>query len=920
MASLIGQLLVELGINTAAFKGGLDKATYEGKQFARELKKDFGELGSSVKGLASEFGSMNPLVRGMGEVMHATFSTAATALSGSGGLGGAAVVAGAAVVGLGAVALAAAAGLGELAVQGMEVVHRLDLISQKTGISIRDLQVFEAQGKTVGVTLEDMVTAMRKFEQGLVGVGKGGAAAQAVLKSLGVTARDPKEALLEVAEAFKQMEDGPLKAADAVALFGRSGLNMIPALNKGKEGFAEFSKIVDDYGPVIGKDAVEANEKYEKSVTKLSLAWDSLKTSASGFIGVVSDVTTGTAVLVHAAGGILGEFVNHTKEAFSALGSGGMMGVFIQASLRNVGDASAGKEEEKAHAEKQKRQQETLETQRLIFEELKAGSKAEYELDQKKKEVEALVLAQKYDLAAAAQREIPALEEAVRLTKERKKALEDLPKAMQKEVGGAASEERKAQAAAMRDSTAAGIEAAAELDALGRIEKLEADAKTAHIEKTKAFAQALAEAIPQIKASAIFMEAFKAATGSGKELDSFNKKIREQVTAMEGEAEAGTVVEKQWAKNTATLQPLRERLTELIDEYDKLSAQYGSQDKRTQDLGAQVVQLTAKYNAAAKSVGDLNTAFQKNKAQEEGAKLDAQILSLTENIKAMRGAGDGFLNIDLAIARIGTTAGLTAPQLEELRLKMQQIRDLQIQQAVAQRGQSAGFDKQHIASLNAEAAALKKAWESGTIGADEYHKVLTQINKETADLEAKTGGFTKGVKAGFADLAAEVQTGGEMMHEVTGMAIKGIGENFAEMVTTGKAHWSDLVTSMEQMLLKSAINNILNSLFNSIGGMFGGSGGGFGGFMSGIFGGKHAQGGDVTPGKAYLVGENGPELYTPGVGGTITPNDKLQGGGQTIHQNFYISTPDADSFRKSRPQVMADMYAAQVASARRNRG
>ena len=42
-----------------------------------------------------------------------------------------------------------------------------------------------------------------------------------------------------------------------------------------------------------------------------------------------------------------------------------------------------------------------------------------------------------------------------------------------------------------------------------------------------------------------------------------------------------------------------------------------------------------------------------------------------------------------------------------------------------------------------------------------------------------------------------------------------------------------------------------------------------------------ANGGPVTGGKPYIVGERGPELFTPGVSGMITPNHELGGGGLT---------------------------------------
>ena len=46
--------------------------------------------------------------------------------------------------------------------------------------------------------------------------------------------------------------------------------------------------------------------------------------------------------------------------------------------------------------------------------------------------------------------------------------------------------------------------------------------------------------------------------------------------------------------------------------------------------------------------------------------------------------------------------------------------------------------------------------------------------------------------------------------------------------------------------------------------------------------GARANGGRVTGGMPYLVGEMGPEIFQPGRGGNIVPNDKLAGGGTSI--------------------------------------
>jgi hypothetical protein len=64
---------------------------------------------------------------------------------------------------------------------------------------------------------------------------------------------------------------------------------------------------------------------------------------------------------------------------------------------------------------------------------------------------------------------------------------------------------------------------------------------------------------------------------------------------------------------------------------------------------------------------------------------------------------------------------------------------------------------------------------------------------------------------------------------------------------------------------------------------------------------KKALGGPVSGGRSYLVGEHGPELFTPMGGGNITPNGRLGGGGVTIIMNGIV---DGESARRSIERVL----------------
>jgi len=85
--------------------------------------------------------------------------------------------------------------------------------------------------------------------------------------------------------------------------------------------------------------------------------------------------------------------------------------------------------------------------------------------------------------------------------------------------------------------------------------------------------------------------------------------------------------------------------------------------------------------------------------------------------------------------------------------------------------------------------------------------------------------------------------------------------------------------TLRRMVAEAASQQILTALFGTLGGSSNA-------FLSSIgkaFGGARASGGPVSAGKAYLVGEKGPELMVPGAG-TIVPNHAL-GGSMTININ-----------------------------------
>ena len=84
----------------------------------------------------------------------------------------------------------------------------------------------------------------------------------------------------------------------------------------------------------------------------------------------------------------------------------------------------------------------------------------------------------------------------------------------------------------------------------------------------------------------------------------------------------------------------------------------------------------------------------------------------------------------------------------------------------------------------------------------------------------------------------------------------------------------------------------LDSIFGGKSGGAGGAGAGglFGGLLGSIFGlPGRATGGPVSPGRGYLVGERGPELFVPTSAGRVEPPGA--GGGRNVSVAIRLNTP-----------------------------
>jgi hypothetical protein len=169
-----------------------------------------------------------------------------------------------------------------LAKNTSEYAHTMELASQKTGMGVQALQGWAFAASFAGGSVETFTMGIRKFSQEIVHAKEGQLQSIQAFQKLGISVNDLKnlkmeDLMMRVADAFKAHADGANKSAEAVALFGRSGLNLIPILNMGSDGARQFMQTAKDLGIVMGDDDVKAAGKFEQQTKLLTATADGLK-------------------------------------------------------------------------------------------------------------------------------------------------------------------------------------------------------------------------------------------------------------------------------------------------------------------------------------------------------------------------------------------------------------------------------------------------------------------------------------------------------------------------------------------------------------------------------------------------------------------------------------------------------------------
>jgi len=214
------------------------KADVQGENNIRRLGNSMQGLQGQVKNAALGFSNLRGAVAGFG-----------------------AAIAGSAVVG----------GLAAIVKQAIDAGDELFNLQAKTGVAAGALIGIGNAAKLADVDMATLGKGLTKLNVNLVKAAEGNEDLGRKFDALGVAVKTAdgqvvpaEKALKQIADRFADMPDGAQKAAAAVAIFGKSGADLIPLLNEGAAAMDKFTY-------KVGEDFAARSDLFNDTITELGI-------------------------------------------------------------------------------------------------------------------------------------------------------------------------------------------------------------------------------------------------------------------------------------------------------------------------------------------------------------------------------------------------------------------------------------------------------------------------------------------------------------------------------------------------------------------------------------------------------------------------------------------------------------------------
>jgi hypothetical protein len=339
-----------------------------------------------------------------------------------------------------------------------------------------------------------------------------------------------------------------------------------------------------------------------------------------------------------------------------------------------------------------------------------------------------------------------------------------------------------------------------------------------------------------------------------------------------------------------------QRLFGLQQEYDLQNKLYGLQNQIATTLLPEIERrykgIETEAQAAARArvqeeqtrlgrtlTGNEEAAIYRATAQQvDVLKVKTKELFDVENLRSLR---------DFTItSRVQAENQLVDIQNEMAKSTLPEIQRkyFDIEAAARAAGKAAVDAEEQRRGQKLDPAEARAFYDAAAVGVQNLQAV-------TASAYESSRTFATGWTQAFNEYADAAYNAANNAKNIFATTTKGMEDMIVNFTKTGKLEFKSFLGSIVEQILRSQIQQVLAQSFK-IGGASSGGSSFFGDLFSAfISGGSRAAGGPVSAGRAYTVGESGPETFVPTGAGSVVPGT----GATSVTYN--INAVDASSFR-----------------------
>ena len=202
------------------------------------------------------------------------------------------------------------AGFAAMIKSAIDAADHLNKLSQKIGISVEALSTLRFAAQLSDVSLESLQKGIKSLSQNITeantGIGDGAQLFEALgisVKNADGSMKSTEDVLLQVANVFANLEDGAVKTALAVKIFGKSGMDMIPFLNQGAAGINQLTAEAERLGLKLTTETARSAEAFNDNLTALKASSSSLGIAlARDFLPELTNITNAMREAANEAG------------------------------------------------------------------------------------------------------------------------------------------------------------------------------------------------------------------------------------------------------------------------------------------------------------------------------------------------------------------------------------------------------------------------------------------------------------------------------------------------------------------------------------------------------------------------------------------------------------------------------------------